>query len=306
MKFVLSTFLLLMDITRSPQPNAWRGITPVRSTCEDVKKALKVDTCVLPISEYTIPDYRVMVSFANDDCNSSPHAWRVPKGTVLSLVISPQHAMTASQFGLDLTGFKKREGVEIVGLEHYDDDEEGVSVELFQGYLMNVSFGPRRGDDTLRCKPVNQAQDERTEPLCCGREASDPIEKAWQKFTAHGRYRIAAQSDMKWRDPKSRASTYALSSLGFDRHELGYYHFAAIVIDTKRNNPNRFGLVIFSAPRTRNGSYKPYWVMRGLDLSTSYLVEDVGLLDVVTENEAGSNSTCKIQWNSKNARYVCR
>jgi len=33
--------------------------------------------------------------------------------------------MTVSQLGLDLSKFKKREGEEIVGMENYDNDDEG-------------------------------------------------------------------------------------------------------------------------------------------------------------------------------------
>lgn len=305
MKFGLSAFLLLIWVATSPQPNSWRGITPVRSSCEDVKKILKVDTCTLPISEYTLPDYRVTVSFSNEDCDSSRDAWRVPKGTVLSLVITPQHGMTVSQFGMDLSGFTKREGEEIVGMEQYDNDEEGVSVELFKGYIMHVSLRPRYSDDALRCTPMSQAEHEQTDPTS-DREASDPIKQAWLKFTADGRYRLAVPSDMRWQEPKARAFAYPSSSLGYDRHDSGFFHLAAIVIDTQRTGPDRFGLVMFSAPRSGNGSYKPYWIFRNRDLSDSYLYEYIGLLDLVAENGQGSKVSCKIQWDTKNGRYVCR
>jgi hypothetical protein len=95
-----------------------------------------------------------MIEFANDDCGKGRRAWRVPKGTVLSLVISPEHNMTASQLDLDLSKFKKREGEEIVGMEHYDNDEEGVSVETFNGYVMNLFLSPRKSDESLLCKPT--------------------------------------------------------------------------------------------------------------------------------------------------------
>ena len=153
MKLVLSAFLLLMCL-RSNQSNSWRGITPLRSTCEDVKKILKVETCSLPLSDYTVPGFRVMIEFGNDDCGKSSRAWRVPKGTVLSLVISPEHNMTVSQLGLDLSKFKKREGEEIVGMEQFDNDEEGVSVETFNGYVMNLFLSPRKSDESLLCKPA--------------------------------------------------------------------------------------------------------------------------------------------------------
>ena len=154
-RLVLSVLLLLTCLT-SNQSNCWRGITPLRSTCEDIKKILHVDTCSLPRSDYTVPGYRVMIEFADGDCGKSLRAWRVPKGTVLALVISPKESMTVSQFGLDLSKFKKRAGEEIVGMEQYDNDEEGISVETFQGYVINVFLSPRKSDESLLCKPSNK------------------------------------------------------------------------------------------------------------------------------------------------------
>ena len=80
MRFGLPVFLILMFMTMRSQSNCWRGITPLQSTCEDVKKVLKVDRCTVPISEYTLPDFRVMVKFENESCDSEPRAWRVPRG----------------------------------------------------------------------------------------------------------------------------------------------------------------------------------------------------------------------------------
>lgn len=294
-----------MCVITSSQANGWRGITPLHSTCEDVKRILKVDNCSLPISEYTLPDYRVKVSFADDDCVSSPLAWRVPKGTVLSLTISPQRAMTASQFGIDLSGSKKRDGEEIVGMEHYDNEEEGVSVELFQGHLLNVGLRPRKSDEALRCKPNSVDRQARTDPTCCNEPASDAIKQAWQAFTAGGRYRLAVKSDMRWRKPNARAYAYNALSLGYDRHERGFFHLAAIVIDTQHADHNRFSLVIFSAPQTGNGSYQAYWVLQRKDLSHSYL-SDYGFLDLVSEKEDGSEVFCRVEWDAKTEKFVCR
>lgn len=156
MRLALVVLLVLTCLTTSNQSNCWRGIAPLRSTCEEVKKILQVETCSLPRANYTIPDYRVTITFANDDCGKSPRAWRVPKGTVLSLVISPEHNMTVSQLGLDLSKFRKREGEEIVGMEQFDNDEEGVSVETFNGYVMNLFLSPRKSDESLLCKPRNK------------------------------------------------------------------------------------------------------------------------------------------------------
>ena len=154
MRLGLLAVLLLTLVTMSSQSNCWRGITPLHSTCEDVKKILKVDRCTLPISDYTLPDFRVMVEFENETCDREPRAWRVPKGTVTAITISPRNEMRPSEFGLDLSRYKKRDDGEIVGVVHYDSEEEGVTVDLYRGFVQNLFLYPRKSDDTLRCKPL--------------------------------------------------------------------------------------------------------------------------------------------------------
>jgi hypothetical protein len=154
MRIGVLTFLCLSFLMMRSQSNCWRGITPLQSTCEDVKKILKVDTCTLPISQYTLPDFRVMVEFENETCDRESRAWRVPKGTVTAITVSPRNEMRPSEFGLDLSKYKKREDGEIVGLEHYDSQGEGVTVDVYRGFVQNLFLYPRKSDDAVRCKPL--------------------------------------------------------------------------------------------------------------------------------------------------------
>lgn len=149
--FVLSFALTL---TSNCFAQEWRGIQPLQSTCEDVKRDLKADACTLPISQYTLPDFQVMVEFETETCDKEPRAWKVPKGTVTAITISPRNEMRPSEFGLDLSKYKKRDG-DIVGLVHYDSEAEGVTVDLYQGFVQSLFLYPKKSETALRCKPLN-------------------------------------------------------------------------------------------------------------------------------------------------------
>jgi hypothetical protein len=95
-----------------------------------------------------------MVEFEDEIFDREPRAWRVPKGTVLAITLSPRNEMRPSEFGLDLSRYKKREDGEIVGAEHYDSNEEGVTVDLYRGFVQNLFLYPRRSEENLRCKPL--------------------------------------------------------------------------------------------------------------------------------------------------------
>jgi hypothetical protein len=136
----------------------WRVITPLHSMCDDVKKALKVDKCSLPMSEYHVPGFRVIVFFSeNKGCEKDPRDWRVPLGTVTSVVVHPDEEMLPCTVGLDLSKYERREDGEIVGVEHYERREEGTSLDLYRGFVQTLYLYPASSEEKLRCKPLKSS-----------------------------------------------------------------------------------------------------------------------------------------------------
>jgi hypothetical protein len=78
----------------------------------------------------------------------------VPKGTVLAVTITPRNEASATELGIDLSKYKKREDGEIVGVDHYSSEEEGIAVDVYRGFVQNLFLYPRKNDETLRCKPA--------------------------------------------------------------------------------------------------------------------------------------------------------
>lgn len=154
MRIGIVVLLLLTEFASGgSQANCWRGITPLHSTCEDVKRALDVESCTLPISRYTLPDFRVMIEFENESCDQERRAWRVSPGTVTSIVVSPRKEMLPSEFGLDLSKYQKREDAEIVGVLHYENRDEGVKLNLYRGFVQDLFLSPPTREEKMRCKP---------------------------------------------------------------------------------------------------------------------------------------------------------
>lgn len=164
MRFALTTVLLWLFTVPLSQSNCWRGLTPLRSTCDDVKKVLSIETCSMPLTNYDQPEMQVMISFAAGDCDKAPQGWRVSKGTVTAIILSPQIPMTPEIFGLDLSKFTKRADGEIVGLDHYTSVEEGVAVDIYGGVIQKLSLYPRKADEGMRCNPPGKAEAKPGEP----------------------------------------------------------------------------------------------------------------------------------------------
>jgi hypothetical protein len=163
--FILSPLLVIITtIVASAQ--GWRDIVPLRSNCEDVKRVLKVDRCIFPESEYDLPDFKVIVYFSqNQSCDADPRDWRVPPGTVTSIIISPTKKMRSAELGINLSKYKKLTDTDIVGMERYESREEGVTVELFKGFVQNIFFYPTSKDERLRCKSMKQCSTKKSHSM---------------------------------------------------------------------------------------------------------------------------------------------
>ena len=122
----------------------WRGIVPLRSTCEDVKRILNVSKCEFG---YDVDEGRVFISFAKKACLDG---WKVPSGTVLSIALYPKGNQRPDQLGLDLTSFKK-EVPRYESVVYYSNDEEGISVTVTsKGKVYRIDYFPRAKDEYLR------------------------------------------------------------------------------------------------------------------------------------------------------------
>jgi hypothetical protein len=138
---VLFLWLALHAMTIFAQ--GWKGIKPLHSTCDDVKRALNVDKCTSPMSEYNVLGFRVIVFFSeNKDCKKDPRGWRITPSMVTSVVVHPDEEMLPSALGLDLSKYQRWEDGEIVGVEHYESRKEGVMVDLYQGFVQTVYVSP--------------------------------------------------------------------------------------------------------------------------------------------------------------------
>jgi hypothetical protein len=147
-----------------------------------------------------------------------------------------------------------------------------------------------------------------TDPTCCGlvSAANEGIDKAWHSFTADGRYRLALKEDLK--SPAREFGSDSLNSIfAYCWGRLGTKsvknHLAAIVVDTSRNDADRFGLVIFSAANDGDDSYKSYWVYQERDLSRSVVWTGSGDLMVADYKEDGSREVSYVQWD--NSTSLC-
>jgi len=181
----------------------------------------------------------------------------------------------------------------------------GVTVPAPRQANESPGASPRSGQSPTVIEQSNQSLSS-VDPTCCDDKANGQLKRAWQDFVAKSPYRMVSIEDLRDPEAKShRPYAYSWGDLGFDRDPSQSYHLAVIVIDSSKSENERFGIVIFSAPRHEHGIYKPYWLLRDKDLSRAFFSGFSGYLEVVINNANGKPDGCDIHWSDKAHAYVC-
>lgn len=137
--YVLS--FVIFCFTGLVSAQGFKGLIPLESTCEDVKRILNVEKCSYPLSVYSLKDYIVGVYFKTET-RSEDDKWcyKVPVGTVTSFDMSLNKGIPIKDFEYKLKFAEKLEN-DIVTIV-YDNREKGVRAYVQNGVITNAFFGP--------------------------------------------------------------------------------------------------------------------------------------------------------------------
>jgi|SRR5918912_2099745 hypothetical protein len=147
-KTVVTSLLLVLFLSVSSYAKEWRGIVPLHSSCEDVKRILNVTTCESSI--YHLEEETAVILFSGHPCDSD--GWNVPPNTVISIDVYPKKRLPLRDFGIDEAKYKKVVDNHVVGYIYYIDEVEGftLSVDSTQE-IMSFTYTPAAKDNYLRC-----------------------------------------------------------------------------------------------------------------------------------------------------------
>src|SRR6266850_3377412 len=179
------------------------------------------------------------------------------------------------------------------------------------------------GCDVTSNAPPHQAQPT-AKPTSSNKllEMSDPNtddapewrKEAWRRFTASGQYRIAhpndfhipeaAKTDKYRRLDLDSALSHPFRIADINQDKL-FQDLAIIVVDTTRDDSQRFGLVIFNEPSDGKAIPSPHWLYHERDLSKTVLSKWSGGLILENFHEDGSTNNCYVNWNKRQQAYSC-
>lgn len=153
MKTIRLVFLIAIWILVWSAPvtaKSWRGIVPLRSTCEDVKRLLGHASC--KADSYNLENENVFISYAKKHCDGDSIRWDVPAGTVLSIDVNPKIKPPLADVIEDETRYTQERDSHLPDIVYYTDKEAGLTLQVFpNGDVGSFFYGPAAKDSNLRC-----------------------------------------------------------------------------------------------------------------------------------------------------------
>ena len=151
MKILLRTlisFLITLPTCAQSKQLGWHGIVPLRSTRADVIRLLGSPNAD---GRYEIDNYVVHVDYSDGPCEPEKLGWNVPRGTVVSLSLSPNNTLKFADLKINKKKLKKSQDGELPEIFYYTNDRDGITVSVSEGEVRNIYYNPTSKDNHLRC-----------------------------------------------------------------------------------------------------------------------------------------------------------
>jgi len=151
-QIILAVGVVLLSIS-SAAAKSWRGIEPLHSTRADVERLLgRPNEDESSTWKYEFPEERAMINFySGAPCvEGLPGGWKVPKDTVLNIVVYPAVQTTISEL---LPAWKEYEQVPVPHIQNafYLDTDDGVRISVTDHWVRYIYYYPIAKDKVYRC-----------------------------------------------------------------------------------------------------------------------------------------------------------
>jgi|GEM_PF-539512 len=194
-QIILAMCVVLMSISSAPA-KAWRGLEPLHSTRADVERLLgRPAEDESSTWKYNFPEERAMINFySGAPCvEGLPGGWKIPKDTVLNIVVYPAVQTTISEL---LPAWKAYEQVPAPHIQNafYIDTDDGVRISVTEDYVRYIYYGPTAKDKDYRCGEYKYAA-----PIVPGVKLKDVQDMNFDEF-----------GDIRFVDAQARLNNFGI------------------------------------------------------------------------------------------------
>jgi hypothetical protein len=151
MIYLLFSSSLLLEFSMTVVSQEWRGIVPLHSTRNDVERLFGLSSYGGGYA-YEFETERVFFQYQYPDnqCGKIYRQWDVPLNTVLEVTVYPKNKLVFSSLKLAVNKFKKIK-IHVPSGYRYLDEEVGLSYEVDNGLVTQISYRPSAKDKHLAC-----------------------------------------------------------------------------------------------------------------------------------------------------------
>jgi len=146
--------LVLFQIIALSTSRGWNGIVPLHSTRIEVERQLGPPTTSCEQTcAYNMQNESVTIVYSTDPCRTGDNnRWRVPVGTVVTIIVYPSVHPKLKDLKLNQKQFTKSKDPELAGYWTYTSDREGISYEVSDtGRVLSIEWFPTDKEGSLRC-----------------------------------------------------------------------------------------------------------------------------------------------------------
>jgi hypothetical protein len=142
------------------QAQDYKGIVPLRSTCHDVEKILKIKACSQSQVEYESENEKVRIYLSIQNCEKVfQRRYDVPVGTVLGVIVDFKRWMPLEKFPVDVSKFKKSSSDTEI---YYSSKERGIEISVNTGDVRGIRYLPPKSDEKLLCKDESKESEKKS------------------------------------------------------------------------------------------------------------------------------------------------
>jgi hypothetical protein len=246
MRFIVVVVFVLLTFPDICLGQEWRGLKPLKSTCDDVKRVLSVDHCEYPRSTYRLVDEIIEISFVTcpcpSICNGENRGWNLPPDAITAIHRELRKGLPVADFQVNSDRWTKTT-TDFIGQVTYSNDELGLTLSAVDGRVLSIThYIPFEKNKQLLCpefavpQPLNAVKDVSRSSWfrAYGDTTSENEKSRLDKFASELKKRGETRRVTSWRMPGAERKKVKLKHAPNKLENTSFRTTASTAIELRR------------------------------------------------------------------------
>lgn len=145
---------ILCLLCQSVNAQGFKGIIPMRSTCEDVQRILNGKGCGQSEELIALPEEKIRIAYSTTECQQFyGNKWNIPIGTVVVIEREFKKSPSLEEIGITISKdeYTSRTN-DVSGQIIYSKKNRELDIVVTYGYVNEIFYFPSINNETKICK----------------------------------------------------------------------------------------------------------------------------------------------------------